>query len=866
MFSGRQFTGVEDLVNNPQLQGFVSGAFNSVGKVCSAIGTNFDVAFVAVSKAFQFVFDFIKFDIFVNYFQQIGLWFNNLAFPQKFKDLFHKFVDFLSFMWDYVMNIPDLNIFYIWGGLTSVLLTIWLIQKMWDPLPEIKGPNQYGWQQRGAFWNFWTRMLVTILTTLYLPCMTSVFRVLFCFKELMIPYELTCYEGKHWYHMGVALFVFLYIGLYLPYHVYVVINMYQPKPHKYDEMGNLINVKVDKKKYNDQYRTLLTRDTCPYNFLYSGYEYGWSLYKVITMIFKILLLVPLIPFFTNMLVSASVSLGIVSIYGILSMVSTPFILPQDDWIDLSARFASISTISVEICVLKGIIIEPMSTIILSSINGINVLVMAIIFLGNLEFTKNFFRKRSGTLVLTPGLAYNPLIDRRQRIWQRFWRGMLATYGTLKPAEERLAEMESLFTQYGSASFKSSLLPPSPELAEARKLAQLLEGVDAYWKGTADDPTYFGKLFITPFPFMCNIIYDESDIIVELGGNQIVDFVNQNLRDPKVVLARKFRQMLRCLNDETVNFRFSELFIMKNGFEKEEVLITFNRGILRVTGRSPDPFSSGFRVTIEYEDGEGVMNNGRQITNYSHTISHREIGINNEFSQTPELLALLNDSYNMSVITKKWDDLQKRRVWYQEDLDEERREHEEALSYNFWMAIFFNDKVPRSEMEEYILYFEQNANLHDMLDLYEEDFDGLYKRLELFDSHPAIAFWMTFFDDVSLNNHMLNEIEAHPELFDMTKPTALAYHPCPISQLKSLLEENGLRNEDGTGIFNDEILNGFDLRLRELCVSVNPPSVHIYVPPLSPDLLSDPRCQTVPISPENRNYLITAFLLAYTGQK
>lgn len=204
-------------------------------------------------------------------------------------------MDFISLVWAFISGIEMLYVFYLWGAIASILLIIWLIQKNWDPEQEIQGPNTYGWEERGTAWNICTRILVTALTFLYLPCMTSAFQVMFCFGDMLEPFEITCYEGKYWGHFFVSLGLFVFIGLFLPYQVYIVINKYQPIPHQYDESGLKIDIAADNGKYLENYRHLLDDDKCPYNFLYCGFEYGWSSYKVISMVIKMLLVFPMIP-------------------------------------------------------------------------------------------------------------------------------------------------------------------------------------------------------------------------------------------------------------------------------------------------------------------------------------------------------------------------------------------------------------------------------------------------------------------------------------------------------------------------------------------------------------------------------------------
>jgi len=859
MSTGNAFGAV---LNNPSLNGLISNSFSRTSSVCAAIGTQFDTAFSALSGAFSWVFDFVKFEVLQTYFQQLGLWFTRLNFPQGFSNAFHKIIDFISLVWDYAVNMTPLQIFYMWSFVSVIFFVIWVLQKQYDPKQEMLGPNEFTWEARGSLWNFWTYLLVTVCTTLYLPTITATFRVLFCFEGLMTSHELYCYSGVHWLHMGVATFVLIFIGLLYPYNIYLTILKYQPKPQMYDETGHLMDYSTDKPKILSQYRELLAKDKCPYSFLYRGYEYGWSSYKVFTMIYKILLIIPMIPFFTNLLLSTSVSLFIVTMYGLFSVVSTPFILPQDDWIDLSARVSAFLTIAIQVLVLQGLIYSPWDNFAIQSINIGSMIIMWVIIIGHMDFVRSFVHKKFDKLQFSPDMVYNHPLERRHRIWQRFWRGLFSTYGSLHPVYDRLMEMEAVFRKVGIQKYREALIPPNEHFAQARRMAMEIEGIDIYYKTSrVEDPSYWGKLYITPFPFSCNIVYDETNKIICLDDDGALDLYHQNCRDQKVINSKKLRQALRCLDGERVVFDYVGYVDVGCGCSKHTIEARFHEGVLKIQKRHNDFFSQGFRVTIEFDDGQSIDFSESQ-DNIHLTIGHDEIGINPDFTPSPGLLKLLNDPQNNSIIRRNWEDVIQRQKLYREDIEEIRRESEEILSNNFWILVFLNDHCPLEELTHYLQNFESNTNIHDMVNLYEDDIKGMYSRLKFFDTHPSIATWYCFFDDVSLFNSDLQGIIDHPELFDMSRPTALTYHPCTVSELRVVLENAGLRTSNGEGYFTDEILDKLEEKLEKdgQAHYTEPPP---YVSPISKTLLADSSCMTTPLLSENTSYLLTATMCAWT---
>ena len=818
----------------------------------------------------NWVFDLIKFDAFINFFQDIGLWFKTFEFPESFQNAFRSFMDFCSVIWNFILGITDLQLFYMWSAISVILFIIWLIQKIYDPHEEITGPNTYSWESRGTIWYYWTYLLCMALTTLYLPTMTACFNVMFCFENTMTPYELECYKGMHWVHFAVSVFVFLFIGIFLPYQIFFIITKYQPKPHQYDEMGNVIDKEMDREQYLRQYKDLLSRDTCPYSFLYSGYEYGWSLYKVITMMFKVILMLPTIPFFTAGVGTCTASLIIVALYALTSIISSPFLLPSDDWIENTARITAVLTAALQLCVLTEIIHEPYSGNLLIALNILNLVVMVLIVVGNLSFVQNFFRKHFGRLMYTKDLNYDSDQCRKKRIWMRFWGQLLTNKEELKPIADRLQEMTDIWTEIGPEKFKESLIAPTAELARARRMAQHMEGPDCYYKspnGTVKSRSYWGQMFITPFPFQVTMVYDSSQKIIKLDDDNIIDFVKQNM-DKEILLGKRFRRMIRCLKDERVNYKFSEIIKVKTTCGSTEVLVNFTSGILRIEQHANDTFVHGFKVTLELDDGTYTDEKGKVHTGIKYTLKHRDLGITREFSQTPELNLLLHS--NKDIIEAKWPDLMQRFQWMREDLEEERTEKTDILSNAFFLLIYNNDHIPLDEMKEFMLKYEENPVVKSLIEDNEANFNGLYSRLKYYDAHPAFAFWYNFFDDITVRNNVIKKIAQNEDLFDSSSGDALIYHPMPIEKLKALLEERGLRKHPSCcckkagGLFNDKIMDLFEEKLNEACQGHPIPTDAIKVETIDENLLQDTLCLGTPLLTENTTYLASAAMTAFLG--
>lgn len=860
MLAGQAFNSVNDVFQNNDLQNLV-GTFNTGAlQGASAI---FDTAFASIKDACKVAFDFIKFDIFTNFFQQVGLWINSLDFPKIFNNIFQKVMSFVSLMWAYISAITDLQMFYLWCILSVVLFVVWLIQKHYDPEVEIKGPNSFGWQQRGTLWCLWTRGIVTGLTFLYLPTMTSAVNVLLCSKNLMIPYEMTCYQGKHWIHMAVAFFVFLFIGLYLPGVLAATIKKYQPKPQKFDDNGDLIDLEINEKEFKTSYRMLMERDPCPYNFLYSGYEYGKSGYKVISLIVKMLLVIPINPLISSTTASTSISLVIVAIYALVSTVMKPFLLDQDDWIDIAARVTAVLTLVIQILVSTEVIDDSLSGNILVVLNIINLIVMFLIFFAYVDFIKNFWRRFFGDLKFSNGKVYNFQLERKRRIWQRFWRGLLSTYASLQPVNNRLLEMEDIVKSEGRTKYKNGLFPVSEEIAQARRFVREIEGVDVYYEKNENE-FYWGRMCIQPFPFKCRIIDDITDKGIEISEDEIIEFTKMNQRE-EIQNSRWMRQALRVLSGEYVKFEFTKTMNIRHGCSHEEVDVKFERGILNVETKANDPFCHGFNVTISFNDGVAELSDGTTINDIKTVIGHEEIGINERFTPTDNIRKLLLDPENMAIYKgPKWDDFIERNKFYRDDLEEERQEHENAASWGFWYLVFDNDYLPMEDLVNYLNKFEPNEELKGVPRLYADEFEALYSRLKYYDSHPAVQYWYCWFDDIAVKNSVIKKIENHPELFDLSYSTCLAYHPMPMDELKKTLEKAGLRTKKGHGLFNNKLLNQLESSLNELGISSYDMNQPDYVKPPQNITCFDPRCTGTPLMTENCTFIATAAINAWSG--
>jgi hypothetical protein len=268
------------------------------------------------------------------------------------------------------------------------------------------------------------------------------------------------------------------------------------------------------------------------------------------------------------------------------------------------------------------------------------------------------------------------------------------------------------------------------------------------------------------------------------------------------------------------------------------------------------FCHGFDVTIDYLDGVYIDNSGKAHGGQHVVLTNTDLGIDRGFSETADLRRLLTDCRNEFLIRSKWEDLNQRLKFYREDLEEERKGEEVVMNPSFWVLVFNNQHMPPRELQDYLTTHEHNPALRNIMRNRKLDFESLYARLRYFDTHPALGFWYTFWDDVFTNNMFMKQLQKNAEFFDMTSKWAIAYNPVSIPRLKENLEKLGLRTKKGGGLFKDEILDKLEAKLTELGASDMRP-LRTYVIPGSAAVLNDPRATNTILLPENAMFLAQA---------
>ena len=153
------------------------------------------------------------------------------------------------------------------------------------------------------------------------------------------------------------------------------------------------------------------------------------------------------------------------------------------------------------------------------------------------------------------------------------------------------------------------------------------------------------------------------------------------------------------------------------------------------------------MRIYYEDGEYENSSGALVTGFKYKAKELDLGIEPDYNLREFAIRNLQAPEVKSILERKQEEMRQRYINYHDDLEEARFEAEDILTWNFYTLVYMEDHVPRNELEEYLTVFERNPEVQNIPKLYKQDLDGLYSRLKYFDSHPAVATWYCFFDDI-----------------------------------------------------------------------------------------------------------------------
>ncbi|GMF48061.1 unnamed protein product [Phytophthora fragariaefolia] len=386
---------------------------------------------------------------------------------------------------------------------------------------------------------------------------------------------------------------------------------------------------------------------------------------------------------------------------------------------------------------------------------------------------------------------------KHRVWQSFWRSLLLEIvqnsrvpkGNIEETTvvHRLESLEQAVVASGVHCVRSHWRgEENPYTSKIRRvLCAALEGVDIFWddtSGTRDgkegSKSCFGKMYVIPYPFHCVVVYDDSkDVSIVRDDTEVHEqskiakllFLNFT---PIIIAKRSLRQKLRVLSSQqtSIHFPFSrpEKVTVEDGTitwtdrrgkhkmtRRTTVPFTchYTRGIIRVTTRGDvraRQMAEGFEVSMTYRDGHGeatAPHTGKVYPIHGRVavMGHDHIGLTPAMMESDQLQTIFRRTREI------WEpgvlELHKEHQAYRQSLERKHFVANSTLSDAFWYFVYNNPNIGRPELEDHFNHRELNPKLKSLAVTHQSAFDSLYLRMDFTQSHPAVAFWFVFWDDV-----------------------------------------------------------------------------------------------------------------------
>lgn len=583
---------------------------------------------------------------------------------------------------------------------------------------------------------------------------------------------------------------------------------------------------------------------CPYRSLYAGFESKWSYYKVLQLIFKVALILPLVSV-PQTGVRGVLSASIYSVIVLVTSYSTPFSDPLNNLMEISGKLAALVT-----CVGGAVLgfssanasVQRIVGIGVNLVNAVNLVFMLGVFLFGMKPTRQFIKNRLGTLTFsdtTRGLHDAPAKhivphwdlekEAKHRMWQAFWKSVLLSLKD-ESVVQRFNTLEQAVLASGIHNIRRHWEGQSSEyVAHMRMAARLmLEGVDVYWNdptgardGRLDSMSCFGKMYIQPYPFHCVMVYDDAKDEAIIRDDKFSDLLFANF-SPPILRKRLLRQRLRALSacGVQIHFPFSrqETVTVEDGTVTRTVTDSqghtttrtetryttvaftchYTLGVISVRANSKDHvMADGFAVLMTYRDGHGdavAPHTGKthHQTNRVAAMGPEHIGLTHEFLESPQLQHILTQTQAHWV--PALDTLQREHHAYRQQLIAKHSASNQVLGDGFWFFVFNNPYLTRSALERYLRTEESSPVLKSLVETKQPALDFLYARMNLIHSHPAIKFWFVFWEDVFARNGDMARLQPFKSELDPLMPTSICYRAMKREELESWLGERKLRGK------------------------------------------------------------------------
>ena len=263
--------GLKEVLASPQFAEAQQVVFENVSEVYSQGAEAAGELLALVRGVSLSVFDWVKLDVFRDFFQVIGLFFGGISWPNSFKAIGSFAATSAIDIRVWITSLSPLVFFWI-NALTSLACygVFYYVSRQGDPNSLEDGLEVKNWVSRNKRAIQAQHYVLWVAISLYLPVSRNAWRVFTCNHLYEAEFADGCYTGNFWVYFIVALITTAAISGYMPYQCYQLIQYNKPEEVSFDEEGR-------EKNYTDEdYRQDLDRDKSPYTFLYKGYERKWA--------------------------------------------------------------------------------------------------------------------------------------------------------------------------------------------------------------------------------------------------------------------------------------------------------------------------------------------------------------------------------------------------------------------------------------------------------------------------------------------------------------------------------------------------------------------------------------------------------------
>ncbi|RIA81350.1 hypothetical protein C1645_700902 [Glomus cerebriforme] len=791
-----------------------------------------------------------------------------------------------------VPNILSFNLDHVFGNGTAFFLAFCIIvygglywfrmMTKYDPNADIEGFESNPWNLRPESKRKQNIVIVFILTTLYLPLSKLSLDALvwsdsfwpvpnpylnnvdfpifensgsntmrnpqdFCYVTSMNKEDLN-FAPVIIIAASTTLCVFTF---WFPIALKQLVDKNLPRIDKYNEMGET------RHNPDEEYKRLLEKDTCPYNFLYNPYNEKWAAYKTFIMANKFFLI------FLVCVISKDNCLfrsyprqrmdTILYCLQVTLMVALflihwryePFLFRNQNLSEYFSRVGYVITTVLGLLIVLKVGPENQIYIAVVVTTGLTFVIVVWCIIMQTHRYKSFVKVMKKRLdfslnIYSPKLNFAKHIKRR--IWQETWTTLLLTSEQFKmhdgktvafsqspfrppyllnfsgTVSERHVENLKIMRQIGIKNYTSAMAPLPESLIKLRStIVNNFIGPDMYYAPeffTLKIKTCFGKAYVVPFPFSVVMVYDEDEKVLVLTQEwEIRRYVQQN-ENKEIQRRRRVRQMLRALEGKVIIGPSCE----KSDIDKlNSDNIRYYRGILSIQRNKRSKWNNynmnpGFKITVSYVD---VQTPNEQV------VGHDILGITNDFQMTHQLQKLLFD--NQETVQIGLIEIQKIMEEYRQYYRDETRWKEETLTYGFFINIYDNPSIPLESLPALLITTEENQLVQSIPESEYPSIIYLYERMRIVNLSRVHQWWYLFWEDLWRKNHeAIPELVKHPQYFSPAYRTSLCYHPMTRIELEEFLEKCGsLQIGNKNGFLHSGVLNRIYLYLNNVVFGGKP---------------------------------------------